>query len=328
VLDGSRRLARSLARRVDDYRRVGRSGVSAWLHDRAGRPERALLERAQLIRHVKVARESMRSYRQVERLVDRHPSQLASYAVDGQRPECFVLFVGYPRSGHSLVGSLLDAHPEIVIAHELDALRHLLRGHSFDETVRALRLNSIVFHSLGRSYTGYDYVVPGQFQGRTSRLRVVGDKKGNGTVRLLRRDPEALDRLRDRVPVPMRYVHVVRNPFDNIATKARRQGTSLRYASSSYFANVEVVARLREREGESVLDVHLDDLLGDPAAQLARLVGFLGLSTPDEGYLAACASILFEKPRRSALEADWDAALVREIERRAGEVDFLRRFVA
>ena len=34
----------------------------------------------------------------------------------------FLLFVGHPRSGHSLVGSLLDAHPDVVVSHELDAL--------------------------------------------------------------------------------------------------------------------------------------------------------------------------------------------------------------
>ena len=31
----------------------------------------------------------------------------------------FVLFVGYPRSGHSIVASLLDAHPNVVIAQEV-----------------------------------------------------------------------------------------------------------------------------------------------------------------------------------------------------------------
>ena len=29
-----------------------------------------------------------------------------------------VFFVGYPRSGHSIVGALMDAHPHVVIPHE------------------------------------------------------------------------------------------------------------------------------------------------------------------------------------------------------------------
>ena len=30
----------------------------------------------------------------------------------------YVLFIGHARSGHSIVGSLLDAHPEVIISHE------------------------------------------------------------------------------------------------------------------------------------------------------------------------------------------------------------------
>ena len=36
----------------------------------------------------------------------------------------FVMFIGYPRSSHSLVGSILDAHPEIIIPHEYHITEH------------------------------------------------------------------------------------------------------------------------------------------------------------------------------------------------------------
>ena len=32
------------------------------------------------------------------------------------------MFIGYPRSSHSLVGAILDAHPEIIIPHEFNLL--------------------------------------------------------------------------------------------------------------------------------------------------------------------------------------------------------------
>ena len=38
--------------------------------------------------------------------------------------EKFILFIGYPRSGHSIVGSLMDAHPHMVIANEFLLLRN------------------------------------------------------------------------------------------------------------------------------------------------------------------------------------------------------------
>ena len=44
--------------------------------------------------------------------------------------DTYCMFLGYPRSGHSLVGSLIDAHQEAIIAHELDALLFLQNGFS------------------------------------------------------------------------------------------------------------------------------------------------------------------------------------------------------
>ena len=40
------------------------------------------------------------------------------------------MFIGYPRSGHSLIGVLLDAHPNTIISHELGALKYLHTGFS------------------------------------------------------------------------------------------------------------------------------------------------------------------------------------------------------
>ena len=39
--------------------------------------------------------------------------------------ETYCMFIGYPRSGHSLVGSLLDAHSQVVIAHEMNVLKFI-----------------------------------------------------------------------------------------------------------------------------------------------------------------------------------------------------------
>ncbi|KAJ7379389.1 hypothetical protein OS493_016626 [Desmophyllum pertusum] len=48
------------------------------------------------------------------------PSENLFKVYDGV--ETFVMFIGYPRSRHSLVGAILDAHPEIIIPHEYDVL--------------------------------------------------------------------------------------------------------------------------------------------------------------------------------------------------------------
>src|SRR5437016_14440476 len=80
--------------------------------------------------------------------------------------ERFCLFVGYPRSGHSLVGALLNAHRHAVVAHELDVMRYVTGGYSREEIYRLLLWKDGRFQSKGRSHNGYDYTVPGQWQGR------------------------------------------------------------------------------------------------------------------------------------------------------------------
>ena len=47
---------------------------------------------------------------------------LTKDVIDGIK--MFVMFIGYPRSGHSIVGSLMDAHPHMVIANEFMLLRN------------------------------------------------------------------------------------------------------------------------------------------------------------------------------------------------------------
>ncbi|MDQ4062826.1 MAG: sulfotransferase, partial [Actinomycetota bacterium] len=74
----------------------------------------------------------------------------------------YCMFIGYPRSGHSLVGSLLDAHPQTIIAHELDALKLVEAGFDKLQLYQLLLDNSRRFARGGREWTGYDYEVPHQ----------------------------------------------------------------------------------------------------------------------------------------------------------------------
>ena len=130
--------------------------------------------------------------------------------------ERYCMFVGYPRSGHTLIGSLLNAHPEMVIAHELDALAHVQAGFSRGQIFALLLDRDCAYNEAGRSSQGYTYDVPGQWQGRFEKLRVIGDKKGGRSSMRLRANPDLLGQVRRVIGLPMRIIHEVRNPFDNI----------------------------------------------------------------------------------------------------------------
>ena len=99
------------------------------------------------------------------------------------------MFIGYPRSRHSLVGAILDAHPEIIIPHEYDVLARWqeyqssklkeknlqkyvlfydLHQHSMKQAmfgIRAGNNNSLTATRSG----GYNYNIPGLWQGGYQR---------------------------------------------------------------------------------------------------------------------------------------------------------------
>lgn len=243
---------------------------------------------------------------------------------DFRSVETLCLFVGYPRSGHSLVGALLDAHPEALIAHEQHVLRYVKYGYRRDQIFALLADNSAREAASGREVTGYRYAVPGQWQGRATTLRVIGDKRGGGTIRKLQASPGLLDRLQRRMNLPIRWIHVIRNPWDNVATIHRRSpGRTLEQAVERYFGMVEGVAWLRAQlpAGE-VCDVHHRDLIADPRAELERLRGFLGLA-PDPAWLEAAAAIVWRAPHRTAHEVPWPDAVRESIAKQAAKVPFL-----
>ena len=175
------------------------------------------------------------------------PMLYASSALSARRNpsfsdlESFCFFIGYSRSGHTLIGTALNAHPEVVISHELDAVRYVRHGFRRAQLFSLILQRDQHFGTMGRTWSGYTYDIPDQFQGRYVRLRVLGDKRARSSALQIAGQPHLLDRLRREVGVPIKVLHVTRNPFDNIATEARRHKMSLADATSWYEQICEAV---------------------------------------------------------------------------------------
>jgi hypothetical protein len=257
-----------------------------------------------------------------------YPPQLAAVlaqgTIEGLRErahwpdvEHLLLFAGHGRSGHSLVGSLLNAHPEMVVSHELGLLRYA-RHHVPRTTLYGLILKrDRDFGTIGRRWGKYDYSVPNQYQGRFTRLRVIGDKRGAHTNIWATGYPSLLPHLRRTVRVPLRFLHVTRNPFDSISSLGREK-----YMTRDVD---EVIARFRERceqtentrsqlnPGE-MLDVNYEEFVADPYSGLTRICGFLGL-TASQSYLDDCASLIRPSgSKKSRQRVQWTSEQIHRVE--------------
>ena len=237
--------------------------------------------------------------------------------------ERFCFFVGYARSGSTLVGAILNAYPEIVIANELDVLAYVERGFDRKKIFSLLLQQERQFAATGYQWTGYDYAVPGQYQGTFERLRVIGDKRAGRSTHRLRANPGLLDLVRRTVKVPIRIVHVVRNPYDNVATMARRRNGDMAGALENYLQLSATVDEVRARLGpDELLDVRYESFVQRPAESIAGLCRFLGVVAP-ASYIQACIPLVRPSGSRSRDQISWSAAQRHEIDRLIERRSFL-----
>ena len=247
------------------------------------------------------------------------------YREEFDRVQTFCLFIGYPRSGHSLVGAMLNAHRHAVISHELDASQLILAGCSRNELYARILARAAWFNLRGNR-SNYQYQIPNRWQGRFESLRVIGDKRGGTAALSVAENPDLLDRLRALIVVPLRLVHVVRNPYDNIAAIARWHRLSLDESMAFYFSHFQTTGNLDALSDPAhVLTIHHEELVRAPETTLANLCTFLGLNH-DAQYLAECSSVVFARPTQPRRRTDWTPAQLAEVERRTRLYPFVTHY--
>ncbi len=237
-----------------------------------------------------------------------------------------VLFAGYPRSGHSLVGAIIDAHPAGRVSHELDLLWLVRHGLRWPEIVALIHDNAQAFRENGQWWNGYRYRIAGT--GSASRLRVVGDKKGDWSVRHVLEDPSLLDRLRRRVgDRRIVFVVVTRDPFDNVATMTLRKSRRYdqlriktgdnRHGDLPSQVSEEMISDYRRlSDGVTTLSgevetlvVSHEELINHPADTVRRIYDELGLDA-SEALVDEVSELVQPRANRTSDRVAWTAAQV------------------
>ena len=241
--------------------------------------------------------------------------------------ETYCMFVGYSRSGHSLLGQLLNAHRHAVIAHEENVLGDLIYGYTQKQIFALLLERDRIFaNAHDRTWTGYDYSVPDSAQGTYTALKVIGDKQGEISNQILAKHPEVFDQLDEMTRgLQLRVIHHVRNPYDNISTMARRMSIPLDEAVQRYFKLASQahshLSRIEQLSQASTIETHHEDLIADPRKSLTRITAFLNLSSYED-HLDSCADVVYDSPHRSRDKVTWTPDLKEKVEDRMQSYSF------
>ena len=292
------------------------------------------------------------------------PKEVANVTALGFQPlsqsvvegvEKFVFFVGYPRSGHSLIASVMDAHPDIVIAHEYliflkCALQLKVGVENKTQLFNELYKNSYISSKCGwrsdsNTSKGYNLDVGSQWEGTFRQLRVIGDKSGGSTSDLMESGEggKCLEQMVSDLNMSVIAVHIVRNPYDMIATDILYQLSAIGHTKANDILHRKVrpdynVQMLNTNKVFSralavkvvsnkvtVVEIHIEDYIKDPKSCVLEICNALEVQCPQD-YVEECYQKAYRNVSRSRDLIEWEPATLHIIQERMKEFSFFRGY--
>jgi len=174
------------------------------------------------------------------------------------------------------------------------------------------------------------------WQGKYKTIKHIGDKLAGQTTMMLLTDPELLDKLEQKISVPIKIIHVIRNPYDTITTIAKRafekSGSKgelntdfLASFIDKYFVRAAVVKKLKDAGEFEILDLYHEDIIENRGSALTRLVDFLEVEITDN-YITRCSESIYKKPHKSRLEFDWSDDLKIKVRENLAKYSFMEHY--
>ncbi len=238
---------------------------------------------------------------------------------------CFVLIVGNARSGSTLLGSIINAHPNAMVANETSASANFWRRLSRNDILEEIYIKSENDASSGRMSEGYDYTIQTNVTGKPDIL-VMGDKVWNPATLLLHGDFSLLTRLEDLINAPVKIIHAIRNPFDVIATMHHRSKAPIPDRILWYFMHCDAVCAIHDHCQDSLfMDIHHEDLIMTPDVVISDISGFLGVDS-DIDHIESCKRVLFGEPKRTRFNVNWNKDDIKDIVHRMSQYRFLQKY--
>ncbi|MEM6404378.1 MAG: sulfotransferase, partial [Cyanobacteria bacterium P01_D01_bin.116] len=180
-----------------------------------------------------------------------------------------------------------------------------------------------------RKLGGYNYYVPNQWQGRVEKLKVIGDKQGEGTVLRIAASSRYLFRLKKILNVKIKFIHVVRNPYDNISTISRKTpklNFDLENSINHYFYLCQTISNFKTTlEPENIIEFKQEEFLENSQVHLENLCHFLGVAASRD-YLNDCTEIVYKSPHKSRYQVSWSPEQIETVATQMNKFPFLHGY--
>jgi len=244
------------------------------------------------------------------------------------------MFIGYQRSGHSLIGALIDAHPNAIIGMETDALGLAERGYNRNQILYLVWKRSVKFTTHYKNvWTDYSYLVPNGHQGRFTKLLVIGDKKGGKSSVRIAANPKLLPHFIKKIRVPVKIIHVVRNPFDVITTMyTRNLGEGIDFDRNLleqkidlFFKKADINLQLMNNPELSILTIFHEEFIKSFPTEFSKILTFINLKF-DTTFIENCKSIIYKEPHKSRNKINWPDDLLNFVQDRIKKYPFLQQY--
>lgn len=269
----------------------------------------------------------------------------------------FVFFLGHGHSGHSIVASIMDSHPHMVISHEVDIFDKISSGHlaaTKTEIFNAVWRNTvetIIDGIRSKNQKGYNLTVSNLYAGKyVDYIEVIGDKKGSKTTKMLWKYPEQWEKVLNILrsfDVTLKVITVFRNPYDIIGSNivadyiyksdekfAKIKQTTeaispspenINASVNEYFSDLQVIVNGIEQYKLDVVVVHNRDIISDPKGAILKLCNDLGVACSDT-YLEKCSNKIYNNPSRTRHLITWTDKYLRMVQQNIEKISYLKGY--
>lgn len=231
----------------------------------------------------------------------------------------FLLFIGYPRSGHTIVANIVNTHKNILVSDEVGIMKHniIQKNKIIKSIIKRSKEVDIRYTSV---YKNVDYQ---KEEIKKEKIILIGDKHANKNTIFINKNFNKLISLQNIFDVKL--LHIIRNPYDMITTNFLRRGK--KWDNNLYniidhfdilFSTVQKIKKYY-----NVIDIYLEDLIYYPINNICYLFEELKFPIEDNIFLNRLTGKLIEKPNESRHLIEWKEDQVKLVENMFNKYEFL-----